>query len=54
MVTANKLYRPEMIFFRIKKKKNEIGKNQSDDSVKQDINLVWPNCKILVKSKIMP
>jgi hypothetical protein len=31
---------PEMIFFLIEK--NEIGKNQSGDSVEQDINLVWP------------
>ena len=30
-----------MIFFGFKKK-NEIDKNQSRDSVEQDINLVWP------------
>ena len=46
MFTDNKIYeryRTGNDFFRIKKKKkNEIGKNQSGDSVEQDINLVWP------------
>jgi hypothetical protein len=37
---------PEMIFSGFKKniKKYEFGKNQSGDSVEQDINLVWPYC----------
>ena len=30
-----------MIFSGLEKK-NEIGKNQSGDPIKQDINLVWP------------
>jgi hypothetical protein len=40
---------PEMIFFGLKK--NEISKNQSSDSVKQDINLVWPNIQIMLKKE---
>ena len=38
---------PEIIFYGFRKKKNEIGKNQSNDPVEQDINLVWPYVKLI-------
>jgi hypothetical protein len=53
MFNANKIYRKYRTGkknFRIKKK-NEISKNQSGDSIEQDINLVRPIDNILIISK---
>jgi hypothetical protein len=51
MFTANKIYGKYQTgndFFRIKKKmKSELSR----DSVKQDINLVWPNIQIMLKKE---
>ena len=52
MFTANKIYGKyrtgndffQIYFFFLK---YEIGKNQSGDSIKQDVNLVWPKCFFL-------
>jgi hypothetical protein len=53
MFNANKIYRKYRTGkknFRIKKK-NEISKNQSGDSIEQDINLVRPIDNILISFK---